>query len=104
MDYKRQTSNVYFPEVGPYRCEICFSILQTNRLFFDHIIGKHRADADETAIDKMKQHLNGAHRQHQNECFSTTMLKFWIALASIYFFKNKKNSIKYMGNPRLMSS
>ena len=76
MDYKRQTSNVYFPEVGPYRCEICFSILQTNRLFFDHIIGKHRADADETAIDKMKQHLNGAHRQHQNECFSTTMLKF----------------------------
>jgi len=54
VDY---TKSRYFPEKGPYRCEICLEILETNKEFFQHVRQNHLQEANIVALDIMKHHL-----------------------------------------------
>jgi hypothetical protein len=43
VDYRKDT---YFPENGPYRCQICKTIVQTNIQFYGHVTAMHSGKAD----------------------------------------------------------
>jgi hypothetical protein len=60
VDFKndRKERGVYFPENGPYRCEICETIVKTNVQFYQHVKRMHSGMADETALNIMEEQLN----------------------------------------------
>ena len=52
VDYSKDK---YFPEMGPYRCEICHLIFDTNRKFYSHVMSCHFEEADTAAIEIMQK-------------------------------------------------
>jgi hypothetical protein len=47
----------FFPEVGPYRCELCDTFAVTNVDFVKHVKSQHRDDVDEQVLAIMESHL-----------------------------------------------
>ena len=60
MNYTKESKDIYFPENGPYRCEICHFVVPTNKSFFEHVLKKHFAEADEATVKIMEDHLTAA--------------------------------------------
>jgi len=57
-DYKEKSvTDIYFPENGPYWCEICHNVVETNKDFVDHVRINHLDVADEDVLCKMESRL-----------------------------------------------
>jgi hypothetical protein len=54
VDYSKHR---YFPEKGPYRCEICLEMFETNKLFFHHVRQEHLQVVDIVALEVMEHYL-----------------------------------------------
>ena len=46
-----------FPKVGPYLCEVCSSLIVTNRAFVNHIDKNHNSIIDPQVLEVMKQRI-----------------------------------------------
>ena len=58
VPYKgKDLKDVYFPLNGPYSCEICAKIVETNLDFFNHLKGRHLEEADEDVMETMENYL-----------------------------------------------
>ena len=57
-DYKENCSaDIYFPECGPYWCEICHDVVTTNKEFVAHVRTNHLDVADENVLYKMESRI-----------------------------------------------
>jgi hypothetical protein len=57
-DYKEKCSeDIYFPKSGPYWCEICHDVVETNKEFVAHVRNNHLDVADQDVLHKMEIRL-----------------------------------------------